>query len=181
MPGHKDRLYVALYLRGASAPKMPGGEDKYHWALLVGPKAESRTSKGIRYHAKQVSNPKTRRMEWQLEERSTMILATNALLVRIMIGKVEKKNRLVELIRGTPIRPNQNGWNCVEWVKEALLSIQTDGKAIGTSVLDWKQVRDGALLFCERKKNQHRFDGKGEFDMEKAATYDLIEQRETIP
>ncbi|KAK7535627.1 hypothetical protein IWX49DRAFT_608604 [Phyllosticta citricarpa] len=136
MPGHKDRLYVALYLRGASAPKMPDGEDKYHWALLVGPKAESRTSE---------------------EERSTTILATNALLVRIMIGKVEKKNRLVELIRGTSIRPSQNG------------------------VLDWKQVRDGALLYCERKKNQHRFDGKGEFDVEKAATYDLIEQRETIP
>ncbi|KAK8169473.1 hypothetical protein IWX90DRAFT_382915 [Phyllosticta citrichinensis] len=181
MPGQKDRLYVALYLRGASAPNMPGGEDKYHWALLVGPKAESRTSEGTRYHVKQVSNPKTRTMEWQLEERLTTVLATNALLVRIMIGKVEKKSSLVDLIRGTPIRHSLSGWNCVEWVREAILKIQTDRKAIGTSVLEWRQVRDDALLYCERKKNQHRFDGRGTFDMEKAATYDLIEGKETIP
>ncbi|KAK8199913.1 hypothetical protein HDK77DRAFT_213966 [Phyllosticta capitalensis] len=120
-------------------------------------------------------------MEWQLEERSTTVLATNALLVRVMIGKVEKKSRLVDLIRGTPIRPNQTGWNCVEWVKEALARIQADGKAVGTGVLEWNTVRDGALMFCKRKKDQHRFDGKGKFDMERAATYDLIERKETVP
>lgn len=42
-------------------------------------------------------------------------------------------------------------------------------------------MRDDAMGYCQRKKDQHRFDGKGNFDTSKAATYDLIEGKETIP
>ena len=34
------------------------------------------------------------------------------------------------------------------------------------------RVRDGAMNYCQRKKDQHRFDGQG--------SYDLIEGKETI-
>lgn len=103
------------------------------------------------------------------------------LLVRIMIGKVEDKNRLTAILRNTPIKQGQPGWNCVWWVKEALERVKDDGKALGTSVLEWEKVKDGAMCFCQKKKDEHRFDGKGNFDMGRAATYDLIEQKETIP
>jgi hypothetical protein len=42
-------------------------------------------------------------------------------------------------------------------------------------------VKDGVMTYCQRKKDQHRLDGKGKFDMSKVPTYDLIERKETIP
>ncbi|MCJ1335945.1 hypothetical protein MMC09_001219 [Bachmanniomyces sp. S44760] len=50
MPSDKGRLYVALYARGGK-PTMPGSEDTYHWALIVGPKEEKEGKQGVRYHA----------------------------------------------------------------------------------------------------------------------------------
>jgi len=67
------------------------------------------------------------------------------------------------------------------WIKEALEGLKVDGKALGTSVTEWNQVRDGAMTYCQRKKDQHRFDGQGNFNMNKTPTYDLMDDRETIP
>jgi len=36
------------------------------------------------------------------------------------------------------------------------------------------------MSYVKKKKDQHRYDGKGQFDMSKAATFDLIEEKETI-
>ena len=103
------------------------------------------------------------------------------LLVRIMIAKVEDQSRLSDILRGTPIRQDEQGWNCVLWIKEALEKLKGDPKALGTMVIEWEKVRDGAMAYCQRKKNEHRFDGKGNFDMGKVPTYDLIERKETVP
>ncbi|MCJ1405706.1 hypothetical protein MMC11_008936 [Xylographa trunciseda] len=179
MPSNKDRLYVVLYAR-SGAPRMPGKEDTYHWALLVGPKAEVEGGQGMRYHVKE--RPKqSGGSEWFFEERKTPLAPSNMLLIRVMIGKVENHERLVRVLRKTPLRHGQPGWNCVGWVKETLEELSADGKALGTSVVGWDRVRDGAMGYCQRKKDQHRFDGKGNFDMRKAATYDLVEEKETIP
>ena len=103
------------------------------------------------------------------------------LLVRIMIGKIVDKECLLSILRNTPIRQGQPGWNCVAWVKEALETLKADNKALGTSVLDWNKVRDVSMGYCQRKKDEHRFDGQGNFDMKKPATYDLLTQKQTIP
>lgn len=102
------------------------------------------------------------------------------LLVRVMIGKLENKERLVHVLRNTPIKQGQPGWNCVASVREVLEGLRADGKALGTSVTEWDRVRDGAMRYCQTKKYQHRFDGKGNFDITTAATYDLIEEKEII-
>ncbi|KAF4509389.1 hypothetical protein G6O67_003565 [Ophiocordyceps sinensis] len=102
MPSSKDRLYVALYARGG-ASMMPGGEDRYHWALILGPKFEDDEARGKRFHAKES-------LSFEQGQRRTV---------------------------GVPIRGGQPGWNCVEWVREALQMIQMDRKAIGTAVVDW--------------------------------------------
>ncbi|KFY40704.1 hypothetical protein V494_03366 [Pseudogymnoascus sp. VKM F-4513 (FW-928)] len=179
MPSNKDRLYVALYARGG-APTMPGKEDTYHWALLVGPKNEVEGGQGTRYHAKERLGADGQ-MQWIFEELPVSLQATNMLLVRVRIGKVEKLDRLVDIIRTVPIRQGEQGWNCVSWVKESLESIRGDGKALGTSVTEWRKVRDEAMAYCQKKRDEHRFDGEGDYDMTKAATYDLLEKRETIP
>jgi len=57
------------------------------------------------------------------------------LLVRICVGKIEKDDRTIAIIRGVPIWENMEGWNCVYWVNEALQLLQADEKAMGTYVL----------------------------------------------
>ncbi|GES66234.1 hypothetical protein ASPCAL11780 [Aspergillus terreus] len=178
MPSNKDRLYVALYARGGIA-KMPDKEDTYHWALIVGPKAETEGSMGYRYHAKERPNLR-QGSEWFFEERNIPLIPTSMLLVRIMVGKVADGKRLVQILRNIPIRQGQPGWNCVFWVQEALQALKDDGKALGTNVIEWQRVRDQAMAYCQKKKDQHRFDGRGNFDATKAPTYDLVEDKEII-
>ena len=118
--------------------------------------------------------------EFIYDEFSTPLRAIDMLLVRLMIGKVERRDRLVSILRSVPIRQDEEGWNCVGWVKEALESLRADESAMGKSTLEWQAVRDGVMDYVEKKKAEHRFDGLGSFDMSKVATYDMLEGRETI-
>jgi hypothetical protein len=145
----------------------------------VGPKLEAADAMGVRYHAKEKLGL-AGGSEWFFEERECSLIPTSMLLVRIMVGKVADGNRLVEILRNTPIRQGQPGWNCVLWVKEALEMLKVDPKALGTSVVEWEKVCSGAMDYCQRKKDQHRFDGQGNFDKKKVPTYDLIERKEII-
>ncbi|KKK25449.1 hypothetical protein AOCH_006510 [Aspergillus ochraceoroseus] len=125
MPSNKDRPYAALYARGGN-PIMPDKEDTSHWALIVGPNVKVDGGMGVRYHAKE--RPKLGGgSEGHFEERDCPLAPTNMLLVRIVVGKVADGSRLVEILRSTPIRQGQPGWNCVSWVKEALESLEADG------------------------------------------------------
>lgn len=144
----------------------------------MGPKVELDNAMGVRYHAKEKFSSGV--SEWFFEERECSLTPTSMLLVRIMVGKVADGNRLVSILRSTPIRQGQPGWNCVIWVKEALDTLKADSKALGTSVVEWEKVRNEAMDYCQRKKDQHRFDGQASFDMRKVPTYDLLERREII-
>lgn len=106
--------------------------------------------------------------------------ATAMILVRVLVGKVANTERLCSVLRSTNVKGNQPGWNCVVWVEEALQGLKEDGKALGTSKIDWTSVRDTAMRYVEQKKQQHRFDGKKVFDMSKVATWDLLEGKETV-
>ncbi|KAK6825583.1 hypothetical protein PG987_013077 [Apiospora arundinis] len=139
MPSDKDRLYIALYARGG-VPTMPGLEDTYHWALIVGPKRESNTSRGHRFHAKEkmsfVGSPPKAQSVWKYEVLEVPMAPTSMQLVRILVGKVKNMSRLRAILDATPVRPEVRGWNCVEWVREALSAAIRDGQALGTSVGD---------------------------------------------
>jgi len=97
-----------------------------------------------------------------------------------LIGKSSAKTALWILFEKTTIKPGEPGWNCVIWAKEALTALQADGKALGTSNVDWSAVRDAAMWYVEKKKAEHRFDGKGDYDSSKAPTWDLLEGRDAI-
>lgn len=184
-PSNKDRLYIALYARGGDSI-MSGGEDKYHWALLVGPKNEHVHSKGKRFHVKETMmnvNGRTR-TQWVFEERDIGMNPTAMILVRIMIGKVTSMERVMAVLRGVPIRDNQSGWNCVWWVKEALDMLRQEGRALSrTSVTGWARVRATAIWYVKSKEREHRFDGgapPGLFDMDRVATYSLLKMQQLI-
>jgi hypothetical protein len=133
----------------------------------------------VRYHAKE--RPKLGGgSEWFFEERECPLAPTSMLLVRIVIGKVMDGSRVVEILRATPIRQGLPGWNCVSWVQEALETLGADPKALGTNVTDWAKVRNQAMGYCQQKKDQHRFDGQGNFDMRKVPTFDLMELKEIV-
>jgi hypothetical protein len=133
----------------------------------------------MRYHAK-VRPEQQGGLEWYFEESSCPLTPANMLLVRIMIAKVEDNRQLVSILRSTPVRQGEPRWNCVSWLKEALVKLHADKKALGTSVTDWETVRDGAMTYCQKKKDEHCFDGKGDFKLRKVPTYDLIEQKEVV-
>ncbi|KAL9127601.1 MAG: hypothetical protein Q9217_003559 [Psora testacea] len=156
---------------------MPGKEDTYHWAFIIGPKQEKEGVQGVRYHAI------NRTDGWVFEERSTSLDSTNMLLVRVMIGKVIDTEGVERVMHSIQMKNNDPAWNCVIWIKNILAKL-AEGKTMGTSQLDWQTVRDTALRYVEEKKAQHRFDGKareGQFNTRKPATFDLLTGKEVIP
>ncbi|TWU74366.1 hypothetical protein ED733_000287 [Metarhizium rileyi] len=186
-----ERLYVTLYARGGEAT-MPGGEDKYHWSFILGPKLESNDSRGTRYHAKEQIGVIDGHVQsvWQFEERDIGMAPTAMILVRVLIGKVKKKDRLDTILRGITIRGQSPGWNCVYWVEEAIRALYTYQESGGgifeksAFQLDWETIRQCALRYVEEKKASHRFDGQassGTFDNNKVPTWDLLKNVERSP
>ncbi|TAQ90525.1 hypothetical protein B7494_g1169 [Chlorociboria aeruginascens] len=58
----------------------------YHWSCIVGPKSESTSARGRRYHAKEtMQNVDGVKNVWAFEDRQTSLQPTSAILVRIMI------------------------------------------------------------------------------------------------
>ncbi|RMY64594.1 hypothetical protein D0863_09719 [Hortaea werneckii] len=157
----------------------------YHWSIIVGPKVETPGSKGTMFHAMEkiaLVDGKAQ-SSWEFQERTTSMGATRMILVRIRVGKVASMERLSSVLRSTKIKGTEPGWNCVAWVKEALESLKDDGKALGTSKIDWVSIRDTAMRYVEQKKLQHRFDGtanSGEFNHLKVATWDCLEGKEVV-
>ncbi|RDW93565.1 uncharacterized protein DSM5745_00887 [Aspergillus mulundensis] len=133
MVANKKRLYVALYPSG-----IPNNEErKYHWGFLVGPKMEGGGDvPGKRYHVK--NNPVK---GWEYQEVNLPdIRTTTTLLARILIAKIEDEERLVAIIRSIPVVQNDPDWRCRTWLAHALAAMTKDGKAVGTSELDWHKI-----------------------------------------
>ncbi|KAF2208990.1 hypothetical protein CERZMDRAFT_91487 [Cercospora zeae-maydis SCOH1-5] len=157
-------------------------EQRYHWGLVVGPKAESPDSEGRLFRVRErmtvvggVPTP-----AWEFEERATSMAPTAMVLIRILFGKVADIKRLESIIRSIPMKGMEPGWNCVIWLKDVMDGLRADGKALGTSVTDWSSIRDTAVQYVEAKTAQHRFDGQGQFDRSKVATWSLLDRKEVI-
>jgi hypothetical protein len=148
---------------------------------MVGLKSSGASKRSIRYHARERINPDRKRSEWIFEESENVLDSSNMMLMRILVGKVVDGHRVVEILRSTPIRQGKPGWHCVDWVQEALQRLRADETALGrSSLVEWVVVRDEAIRYCQRKKEEHRLDGKGGFDMRVIPTYDLIRGKEVV-
>ena len=147
--------------------------------MIVGPKDEVQQGRGTQYHAVE-KLIELGESKWVYEELEIALVPTKMLLVRVLIGKVANMDRLKIALRATPVVQGDQMWNCVMWVKNALEVLQAEGGALGTCELGWTTVRDAAMAYCQEKRDQHRFDGSGNFDLSRAPTYSLLEGRETI-
>ena len=72
----------------------------------------------------------------------------------------------------TPLRSNVQGWNCVEWVREAFETIVKRDDVIGRGVKSWQSVRDTAIWYVEKKRDEGRF--SIQFDPLKVPTWDSL-------
>lgn len=81
----------------------------------------------------------------------------NALLARILIAKVEDDQRLIEIFRRIPIVQNDQSRRRRTWVAHALRLIADDGKAVGTSQLNWEKIEVTAREYVGQKTSDGRY------------------------
>lgn len=169
----KSRLYLALYARsGASEP--------YYQALIVGPKDEAQGAQGKRYYIKNQINPETGRKRQVYKEFNVLMQLTGMLLVHILIAKVEKPNRLRQLLSRVTLVQDDIDQNCKNQVKDSLRTLEEDGKSLGTAQTDQAYVQQIAYQYIDLKKSQKRFDSTGDQDVMKVLTFDVLVNQETI-
>ncbi|KAL2828457.1 hypothetical protein BDW59DRAFT_178837 [Aspergillus cavernicola] len=161
MPSNKDRLYVALYAR-EEEPSMPGDEDTYHWAFIIGPKMRARWD------------------EWHFQEQECPLIPTSMLLVRVMIGKVKDGHRLAEVMRNTAIRQNETGWNCVFWVKVHWKGSKLMARPWGQASFVGKRSAERQWDIASERRISIALTARETSDMSQAPTYDLIKRKELV-
>ncbi|KAF1734793.1 hypothetical protein CRV24_003712 [Beauveria bassiana] len=181
MSRNKDRLYVALFARTGTV-RMPGREDKYHWAFIIAPKHESLKDRGQQIHVKNtlqfIGEPPTENSDWRLDNINLTKNPTTKLLVRILVAKIKSTDKLMNLLADIPIRSNTHDWNCVAWVQEGFdVAVCHDG-VLGRAAPNWQSVRDTAMWYIEKKSSEGRFDTS--FDQLRVPTWDALKKMETI-
>lgn len=162
---------------------------RYHWALFVGPKHETAATYGTRFHALERLTRQedgTTKSAWQFEEKELPTSPAGGILVRILVAKVHDRHQLQQLLQEShvPIRQGQEGWNCIAWVQEALDVLVASENVLGAGVTDWRAIREAAMSYVAKKKEEHRFDvraDQGRFDSSLVPTFDMIRGQEAIP
>ncbi|KAG5937447.1 hypothetical protein E4U53_008192 [Claviceps sorghi] len=169
----KKRLYVALYPSGVSN----NSERKFHWAFLVGPKAEAKKhASGLRCHVK---NPGI--TGWFYDETKLQnVGCTVNLLVRILVAKIEDEKGLLKILRDTPVIQDDPSFTCRTWLADALMRIsKAEPKVTGTSQLDWNKIETKGRRYVEEKVAAGRYRDKAQA-LGPKPTWDITSQKEII-
>lgn len=150
---------------------------RYHWGFLVGPKLEKEPQvAGVRYHVKNLPIK-----GWLYEEITLAnVQNTTSLLARIVVAKVTDEERLVDILRGTPVVQNDPNWRCRTWVADALSRLERDGRAVGTAQLDWGKIEALGREYVAKKTAAGRYSKTLDMELPRP-TWDMLEGRETVP
>lgn len=147
---------------------------RYHWGFLIGPKEEHGVTPGTRCHVK--NSP----VGWEYQELAVEnVQNTNSLLARILVAKVEDKQRLIALLRRLPVVQNNPAWRCRTWIASALVEIVKDGKCVGTAELDWQKIEAFARKYVGDKTASGRY-GAGADMTKPKPTWDMLENKESV-
>jgi hypothetical protein len=103
------------------------------------------------------------------------------LLARVMIGKVVDGARLSVTLAAVLLVQDDPAWTCRIWVRDAIAALEADGKSLGTRVTDWERIEQMSTTYVAQKRKQGRYDGSGTWKAGTVPTYDLLEEKETIP
>lgn len=149
---------------------------RYRWGFIIGSKIENKPEvPGMRYHIK--NHPVK---GWVYEEASLKNVKNfEQLLARVVVAKVEDENNLVQILRTTTVVQDDPNWNCRTWVAGVLSNISKDGKAVGTSQLDWNKIEAQACDYVAKKTAAGRYEKALDLEVPKP-TWDIIENKEII-
>lgn len=103
------------------------------------------------------------------------------LLARITVEKVLDKQKLIATLALVPMQQPNPTWTCRIWVRDAIAALQGDGKVLGSSMTDWGRIEQMAKAFVSQKRQERRYDGSGNWQRGTMPTYDMLEDKETIP
>ncbi|KFY32104.1 hypothetical protein V493_00500 [Pseudogymnoascus sp. VKM F-4281 (FW-2241)] len=150
------QLYLALYAR----LKYP---DTYHYALHVSalegpPSSEIRTKK---YHCKNIITVTegTVSMPWVYEAVRIDPDSDPRIVIRVLLGDVGHIDPVDTLLEAVPVGPgSKEDFNCISWVKDALLRLDQAGFVSRGDISDWESVENTALAYVNEKKKQGRFE-----------------------
>jgi len=108
------------------------------------------------------------------------VRSTVNLLARVLVAKIKNEDRLVAILRGTPVVQDDPSWNCRTWLADALRRIREDGKkAVGTSLLYWDRIEQVARVYVAEKTAGGRYDQGMDMTLPKP-TWDLLEGKELV-
>lgn len=103
----------------------------------------------------------------------------NNLLARVLIAKVEDHEHLAAIVRSQPVVQNDPSWRCRTWIAGVLNELARDGKAVGTSELDWEKIEATARQYVVSKLAAGRY-GNSDLVVKPKPTWDMIENREIV-
>lgn len=177
---NKARLYVVLYARGQKGAEP---ERRFHWALAWGPKEEKKDRTGRLWHVKDTYRADLTLGTWWLETKtivSGMVEGTS--LGRVMVGKILDVDRMERVLRDLPLKQGDPKWTCRSWICDALSALADSG-AIGTSVdlKDWSEIEVTCRRFANGKVEQGRFRAGTRANVSVLPTYDMLQEKETVP
>jgi hypothetical protein len=96
-----------------------------------------------------------------------------------MVAKIEDEARLIRILESIPIVQNNPEWRCRTWVANALVAIQADGRAVGTSQLSWQEIERAGRDFVGAKAQAGRYRDQALWDAPRPML-DLIAGKEII-
>lgn len=106
------------------------------------------------------------------------VRVTAQLLARILIAKVEDHDRLTAILERVPLVQDDPNWRCRSWIASALEAIKEDGKAVGTSDLDWTKIEQLGRRYVAEKTAAGRYKQR---DLSgPRPTWDMLENKETV-
>lgn len=97
-----------------------------------------------------------------------------------MIAKIEDEDRIVEIIRNTPVVQNDPNWQCRTWVADVLSRTAQDGGAVGTAELDWAKIEPVAREYVANKTAAGRYLHREDMLLPKP-TWDMLLGKEVVP
>ena len=101
------------------------------------------------------------------------------LLARILIAKVEDVDRLTIILDRVPIIQDDPKWRCRSWIASALEAIAKDGKAVGTSELDWTRIEEFGRRYTAKKTAASRYMQLNLLEGPRP-TWDILENKEIV-
>lgn len=101
------------------------------------------------------------------------------LLARIAIATVADEGRLAATLRRTPLVQDDPGWRCRAWVADALARVARE-PVVAHARLDWPAIEATARDFVAAKAAAGRYASPDDA-LRPKPTWDMVEQRETVP